>query len=97
MERALELLTNVGEDGFGRIYPKWLPGFAPLTVLAALRAEIEARKLGAGPRHALTCKDGTGATCSWSAHWLAGQPEPALFAGVRPTPGEPPASSIATV
>jgi len=50
MERALELITLVGPDGFGVFDPKWLPGFGLLPVLAALRAEIDERKLGEGPR-----------------------------------------------
>jgi hypothetical protein len=50
MERALELTTHVGADGFGVFDRKWLPGFALLPVMAALRAEIEGRRLGEGPR-----------------------------------------------
>jgi len=50
MNRALELLTLVGPDGFGVFDKKWLPGFGLLPVLAALRTEIEARKLGEEPR-----------------------------------------------
>lgn len=46
MERALELITNVGPDGFGVFNPKWLPGFGLIPILAALRAEIEERRLG---------------------------------------------------
>ena len=53
MERALELVTLVGPDGFGVFDPKWLPGYGLLPVLAALRAQIEDRKLGAGPREDL--------------------------------------------
>jgi len=50
MERALEIVTHVGSDGFGVFEHKWLPGFGVLPVLAALRADIEDRKLGDGPR-----------------------------------------------
>ena len=50
MNRALELLTLVGPDGFGVFDKKWLPGFGLLPVLAALRAEIEVQKLGEEPR-----------------------------------------------
>jgi len=50
MERALELATHVGPDGFGVFEHKWLPGFGNLPVIAALRADIEDRKLGDGPR-----------------------------------------------
>ncbi len=44
MERALELVAST-TDGFGVFDKKWLPGFALLPILAALRAEIEDRKL----------------------------------------------------
>jgi hypothetical protein len=50
MERALELVENVGPDGFGVFHRKWLPGFGLIPVLAALRAEIEDHKLGQQPR-----------------------------------------------
>jgi hypothetical protein len=50
VERALELLTHVGPDGFGVFNSKWLPGFGLLPVLAALRAEIEDKRLGDAPR-----------------------------------------------
>jgi hypothetical protein len=46
IERALELITHVGPDGFGVFAEKWLPGFGLIPILAALRAEIDARKLG---------------------------------------------------
>jgi len=46
MERALELVELVAEDGFGVFDRKWLPGYALLPVLAALRAEVDERKLG---------------------------------------------------
>lgn len=39
MERALELVTHVGPDGFGVFNRKWLPGFGFIPVLAALRAD----------------------------------------------------------
>lgn len=45
IERALELTTLVGEDGFGVFAEKWLPGFGLIPILAALRAEIDERKL----------------------------------------------------
>jgi hypothetical protein len=50
VERALELIENVGPDGLGVFHRKWLPGFGLVPVLAALRAEIEDRKLGEQPR-----------------------------------------------
>ena len=46
MERALELITHVGPDGFGVFSEKWLPGFGVIPILAALRAEIDERRLG---------------------------------------------------
>jgi hypothetical protein len=46
IERALELITLVAPDGFGVFAEKWLPGFGLIPILAALRAEIEERKLG---------------------------------------------------
>ncbi|MGI9020090.1 MAG: GmrSD restriction endonuclease domain-containing protein [Solirubrobacterales bacterium] len=46
MERALELITLVGADGFGVFNEKWLPGFGLIPILAALRAEIDERRLG---------------------------------------------------
>jgi hypothetical protein len=53
MERALELITLVGADGFGVFDKKWLPGFGLIPILAALRAEIDDRKLGAKEREDL--------------------------------------------
>ena len=50
MERALELIEHVGPDGFGVIDRKWLPGFGLIPILAALRAEIDEKGLGEGPR-----------------------------------------------
>lgn len=46
IERALELTTMVGPDGFGVFAEKWLPGFGLIPILAALRSEIDERKLG---------------------------------------------------
>src|SRR2546427_6313495 len=53
IERALQLIGHVGLDGFGVFDSKWLPGFGLLPVLAALREEIESRKLGDKPREDL--------------------------------------------
>jgi Protein of unknown function DUF262 len=50
IERALELITLVGPDGFGVFAQKWLPGYGLIPILAALRAEIEDNKLGEGER-----------------------------------------------
>lgn len=46
MERALELVELVGPDGFGVFAEKWLPGYGLVPILAALRAEIDDKKLG---------------------------------------------------
>lgn len=46
VERALELITHVGPDGFGVFAEKWLPGFGLIPILAALRAEIDTHGLG---------------------------------------------------
>ena len=46
MERALELLTLVDPDGFGVFAEKWLPGYGLIPILAALRSEIDSRRLG---------------------------------------------------
>ena len=46
MERALELITLVGSDGFGVFAEKWLPGFGLIPILAALRSEIDDHRLG---------------------------------------------------
>lgn len=53
MDRAIELVTHIGPDGFGVFDKKWLPGFGLLPVLAALRAFIEDRKLGENERQEL--------------------------------------------
>jgi hypothetical protein len=50
IERALELITHVGPDGFGVFDEKWLPGFGLLPILAALRAEVDDRRLGEAER-----------------------------------------------
>jgi len=46
IERALELVTLVSPDGFGVFAEKWLPGFGLIPILAALRSEIDTRRLG---------------------------------------------------
>ena len=99
MERALELVTLVGSDGFGVFDPKWLPGFGLLPVLAALRAEIEDRKLGEEPRSDLRrwywcnvfLERYSSAVESKSrkdymellGYWTEGKPEPAVFSEAR--------------
>src|SRR5262249_28777626 len=99
IERALELTTLVGADGFGVFDRKWLPGFGLLPVMAALRAEIEERKLGEGPRADLRrwywsnvfLERYSSAIESKSrkdyaellGHWTEGRPEPAVFTEAR--------------
>jgi hypothetical protein len=99
MEKALDLVTLVAEDGFGVFDVKWLPGLGLLPVLAALRAEIEDRKLGEGPRSELRrwywcnvfLERYSSAVESKSrkdysemiAHWVDGQDEPTVFAEAR--------------
>jgi hypothetical protein len=50
IERALELIDMVGPDGFGVFAEKWLPGYGLIPILAALRAVIEDKRLGAVER-----------------------------------------------
>jgi hypothetical protein len=94
MERALELVTHIGPDGFAVFERKWLPGFGVLPVLAALRADIEDRKLGDDPRADLrryywcnvflerySSQVETKSRRDWQemrAHWNGG-PAPSLF------------------
>jgi hypothetical protein len=98
-ERALELLTLVGSDGFGVFDRKWLPGFGLLPILAALRAEIDERALGEGARSDLRrwywcnvfLERYSSAVESKSrkdyaemlAYWTEGKPEPTVFADAR--------------
>ncbi len=99
MEKALELLTLVGGDGFGVFDRKWIPGFGLLPILAALRAEIDERRLGesarADLRHWYWCnvflERYSSAVESKSrkdyaemlARWTDGKSEPAVFAEAR--------------
>lgn len=53
MNRALELASHIGADGFGVFEKKWLPGFGLLPVLGALRAYIEDNRLGEEARRDL--------------------------------------------
>jgi hypothetical protein len=95
IERALQLITHVGPDGFGVFDQKWLPGFGLIPILAALRAEIEDRGLGQKEREDLRrwywcnvfMERYSSAVESKSRkdylemtrHWLEGQPEPEVF------------------
>jgi hypothetical protein len=95
IERALELITLVGPDGFGVFAEKWLPGFGLIPILAALRAEIDMRKLGEQERADLRrwywcnvfMERYSSAVESKSRkdylemtrHWFEGKPEPEVF------------------
>lgn len=95
IERALELILLVGPDGFGVFAEKWLPGFGLIPILAALRAEIDARRLGEQERtdlrHWYWCnvfmERYSSAVESKSRkdylemtrHWFEGEPEPEVF------------------
>jgi hypothetical protein len=103
IERALELVTHVGPDGFGVFHEKWLPGFGLIPVLAALRAEIEDAGLGEAERTQLRqwywCNVFTERYSSavesksrkdyaeFTAHWLDGAPEPAVLGEARASIG----------
>jgi len=95
-ENALALITNYSEDGFGVFDNKYLPGYGLIPVLAALRAEIDQRKLGNQPRADLRrwywcnvfLERYSSAVESKSrkdyvemlAHWIGSAPEPSVFA-----------------
>lgn len=95
IERALELITLVGPDGFGVFAEKWLPGFGLIPILAALRAEIDAKRLGEHQRADLRrwywcnvfMERYSSAVESKSRkdyleltrHWFAAGPEPEVF------------------
>lgn len=99
MDRAIQIATDIGQDGFGVFDPKWLPGYGLLPVLGALRTEIEERKLGEGPRSDLRrwywcnvfLERYSSAVESKSrkdyaelmAHWTDGKPEAAVFTEAR--------------
>lgn len=105
IERALELITHVGPDGFGVFDSKWLPGYGLVPVLAALRAELETNRLGEEARADLRrwywcnvfMERYSSAVESKSrkdyaemtAHWLDGAPEPEVLAEARDWIGAP--------
>jgi hypothetical protein len=105
IERALQLITHVGPDGFGVFNGKWLPGFGLVPVLAALRSELETNKLGEEARGDLRrwywcnvfMERYSSAVESKSrkdyaevtAHWFDGAPEPAVFDEARDWIGAP--------
>jgi hypothetical protein len=105
MERALELVELVGQDGFGVFDEKWLPGYGLVPILAALRAEIDERKLGQVERDELRrwywCNVFLGRYSSavesksrkdyqeMTRHWLEGGPEPEVFREAQAWIGSP--------
>lgn len=105
MERALRLITLVGPDGFGVFAEKWLPGFGLVPILAALRAEIEDRRLGPDEREDLRrwywcnvfMERYSSAVESKSRkdylemtrYWFEGGPEPEVFHDARNIIGAP--------
>jgi hypothetical protein len=105
IERALELISHVGPDGFGVFDKKWLPGFGLVPILAALRAQIDDRRLGEEERADLRrwywcnvfMERYSSAVESKSRkdylemtrHWFEGGPEPDLFREARNWIGTP--------
>lgn len=105
IERALELTTMVGPDGFGVFDEKWLPGFGLIPILAALRAEIDVKRLGeqqrADLRHWYWCnvfmERYSSAVESKSRkdymemarHWFDSGPEPEVFQEAKRLIGAP--------
>lgn len=105
IDRALELITLVAPDGFGVFASKWLPGFGLLPVLAALRSEIDDRRLGEEERAQLRrwywcnvfMERYSSAVESKSRkdylemtrHWLEDGPEPEVFRMARDLIGAP--------
>jgi hypothetical protein len=95
IERALQLITDVGPDGFGVFDKKWLPGFGLIPILAALRAIIEGHGLGPKERedlrHWYWCNvfmeryssavesKSRKDYAEMTRHWLEGQPAPDVF------------------
>lgn len=105
IDRALELITLVAPDGFGVFAEKWLPGFGLVPILAALRSEIDERKLGEEARAELRrwywcnvfMERYSSAVESKSRkdylemtrHWLEDGPEPEVFRLARDLIGAP--------
>lgn len=93
--RALELIELVGSDGFGVFSEKWLPGYGLVPILAALRAQIDDRRLGETERTELRrwywcnvfMERYSSAVESKSRkdyqemtrHWFEGGPDPEVF------------------
>lgn len=105
IDRALQLITLVSEDGFGVFAKKWLPGFGLIPILAALRAEIDQKKLGDAERADLRrwywcnvfLERYSSAVESKSRkdyaemmrHWFEGAAEPAVFRDAENLIGTP--------
>ncbi|HEY2631901.1 MAG TPA: DUF262 domain-containing protein [Solirubrobacteraceae bacterium] len=105
IERALELVELVGQDGFGVFAEKWLPGYGLLPILAALRARIEDGGLGQVAREELRrwywcnvfLERYSSAVESKSRkdyqemtrHWLEDGPEPEVFREAQAWIGSP--------
>jgi hypothetical protein len=105
MERALQLMELVGPDGFGVFDEKWLPGYGLVPILAALRAEIDEKKLGQVERDELRrwywcnvfLERYSSAVESKSRkdylemtrHWFEGGPEPEVFREAQGWIGSP--------
>ena len=105
IERALEMITLVAPDGFGVFSEKWLPGFGLIPILAALRAEVDDRKLGeqarADIRRWYWCnvfleRYSSGVESKsrkdyleMTRHWLENGPEPEVFQEAQNLIGTP--------
>jgi hypothetical protein len=105
IDRALQLITLVAPDGFGVFAEKWLPGFGLIPIVAALRSEIDDRKLGEQERTDLRrwywCNVFTERYSSavesksrkdyveMTRHWIADGPEPEVFREAADVIGAP--------
>ena len=99
INRALEIVTAIHEDGMGVFHRDWLPNFGLLPVLAALRALIEEKNLGEAARRqvrqwywcSVFLERFSSAVESKSRkdysdfhrHWFEGGPAPAIFDDAR--------------
>jgi hypothetical protein len=99
MNRALEIVTALHEDGMGVFHRDWLPNFGLLPVLASLRALIEDNKLGEAERRqvrqwywcSVFLERFSSAVESKSRkdysefhkHWFSGGPTPSIFDEAR--------------
>jgi len=99
MNRALEIVTALHDDGMGVFHRDWLPNYGLLPVLAALRAEIETKSLGEAERRqvrqwywcSVFLERFSSAVESKSRkdysdfqrHWFSGGPIPSIFDEAR--------------